>query len=187
MWGTGIKMKDFEKVKEKLAKKHISYTLAASPRSDLESALKFRKLCEMNKCGTYNASWTCPPAVGKPEDCVKRLEDFEKALIVTNTFRDLDMNDFEGMKKMMKSHQDLCRDVKKMFQKEGFEELTLTDGACTYCKKCTYPDRECKHPGMKVPSVSGFGIDMSEYIHSAGLEFEFKKDEATLYGLILFK
>ena len=180
-------MKDFEKVKKSMEKKNVEYTIAKAPRSTLESALKFRKLCETNKCGTYNKSWTCPPGIGKPEDCVKKLEDYDNAVIVTNTFRNLNMDDLEGLKKMMKSHQDLCRDVKEMFQKEGFDELTLTDGACTYCKKCTYPDKECKHPTKKVPSVSGFGIDMGEYIPSVGLTFEFKNDEATLYGLILFK
>ena len=179
-------MKDLEKVKKAMEKKNVTFIIAKAPRSTVESALKFRKLCETDKCGTYNKSWTCPPAVGNVEDCVKKLEDYNNTVIVTNTFRDLDMSDLEGMKKMMKSHQDLCRDVKEMFQNEGFDELTLTDGACTYCKKCSYP-KECKHPDKKVPSVSGFGIDMGEYIPSAGLTFEFKNDEATLYGLILYR
>jgi len=179
-------MKDFEKIKEKMDEKKVEYTIAKAPRSTLEDALKFRKLCETNKCGTYDKSWTCPPAIGKPEDCVKKLEDYNNAIIITNTYKGLNMENLDEIKDMMKSHQDLCRDVKKMFQKEGFDELTLTDGACTYCRKCSYP-KECKHPAKKVPSVSGFGIDMGEYIPSTGLPFEFKKDEATLYGLVLFK
>ena len=180
-------MKDFEKIKAAMGKKNISFVVAKSPRSTVESAIKFRKLCEQNKCGTYNKSWTCPPAVGNVEDCVKKLEDYNDAVIITNTFKNLNMEDLDGLKKMMKSHQDLCRDVKKMFQDEGFDELTLTDGACTYCKECTYPDKSCKHPDKKVPSVSGFGIDMGEYIPTTGLTFEFKNDEATLYGLVLFR
>ena len=40
---------------------------------------------------------------------------------------------------------------------------------------------------MQVPSVSGYGFNMTEYMKSIGIEFTFSKDSVTLYGVILFK
>ena len=40
---------------------------------------------------------------------------------------------------------------------------------------------------MQVPSVSGYGIDMTTYMQEIGIEFSFSKDSVTLYGVLLFK
>ena len=47
--------------------------------------------------------------------------------------------------------------------------------------------KNCYHPDMQVPSVSGYGIDMTSYMNEIGIEFSFSKNSVTLYGVILFR
>lgn len=181
-------MRNIENIHSAIRKEGFGYTdIVKAPRSDTETGLKFRKICETNRCGTYNTSWTCPPAVGPVDECIDAMHGYDDCIIVTKTFEDVDMNDSASLKRMADIHQSGCRRIKHAFMDEGFDVLALTDGACNFCGSCTYPDAPCRSPEEKVPSVSGYGIDMGEYIPKSGLEFSFEKDRITFYGLMLFR
>ena len=177
--------KDLEKVRSELKKSGVNVLGPhPAPSSDLASVNKFRSICETDKCGNYKKSWTCPPAVGSPDDCVNKLKKFKNAMIITKKF-DIDLNDEDGLKSIIVTHQDICRKAKKVFIEEGFNVLALTDGRCCFCTDCSYPE-PCIALEEQMPSVSGFGIDMAEYITKCGIEFSFEKTTATLYGLIMY-
>lgn len=181
-------MKDIEKIRKDALKQGITFTdVVPSPRSDAKTAEVFRAICKTNKCGNYDRSWTCPPAVGPIDECLEQLYSFDNAVIFMRKFVDVNVKDEASLKKMMKEHQDSCRTIKHMFANEGFDELTLSDGECKFCEKCTYPDKPCRYPNERIPSVSGYGIDMEKYITSNGIEFKFSDNEVTLYGLLLFR
>jgi Predicted metal-binding protein len=179
-------MKDIEKIRNIVVSDGIELSGPhPAPSSDVNTAEKFRTICKTDKCGNFNKSWTCPPAVGIPKDCVTKLGEFEKAMIITKTFP-IDLSDEAMLNGIIVEHQAICRGVKKLFIKEGFEVLALTDGRCHYCDECSYPE-PCVAPEEQMPSVSGYGIDMAEYITGCGIKFTFEKTTATLYGIIMYK
>ena len=179
-------MKDLEKIRNIVISDGIELSGPhPAPSSDVKTAEKFRTICKTDTCGNYNKSWTCPPAVGVPKDCIAKLKEFKEAMIITKTFP-IDLNDKAMLEGIIVEHQSICRGVKRLFLKEGFDVLALTDGRCTYCEKCSYPE-SCIAPAEQMPSVSGFGIDMSKYITGCGIEFSFSKTSATLYGIIMYK
>ena len=176
-----------DKIKKKAAADGIKLIYASAPRSTLSSVKKFRTKCAENVCGSYGVSWTCPPAVGTPAECINRLKGFDKAVIMTKMFTDIaDVRDIETMERLSKENQGACRSVKHMLEEEGYEALALSGGPCRFCTKCSYPD-PCRFPGEQVSSVSGYGIDMGKYLKSNGIDFEFSDNEVTLYAIVLFR
>lgn len=181
-------MKDIENIRKNAKDMGFTVTdVVASPRTTVEKTETFRTVCATDRCGNYNRSWTCPPAVGSIVLCMERLHGYDECIIAFKEFENVDMKDEAQINTIIKEHQAGCRSIKHMFMDEGFDILALTDGACSFCEKCTYPDGECIAPEEQMPSVSGFGIDMAEYITSCGLGFAMENDRITLYGLMLYR
>ena len=157
------------------------------PRVSYKSVEKNRMLCRTNTCGNFNRSWTCPPNCGSAEFCIERVNSFRDADILMKRYENVDLRDAEGLERLMDGFRDLCRDVLTGCRKEGYDVLVLADGPCSYCKECAIEKgKKCYHPEMQVPSVSGYGIDMTSYMKECGIEFSFEKDAVTLYGVVLF-
>jgi len=174
------------KIKKRAASEGMTLIDAAVPRSSADSVVVFRKKCAENVCGYYDKSWTCPPAVGSPEDCAGQLLGFDKAVIIFRRYENIDVKDHKMLEHIVRWHQDSTRAVKMMFEEEGVEKLILCEGPCGFCDKCSYPD-PCPFPEEQIPSASGYGIDMEKYLRSNGIEFKFSDNEATLYGIILYR
>ncbi len=158
------------------------------PRSTLHTIKTCRKLCHQNRCGSYGRSWGCPPALGKDDENLEYINHFRHAVLISHRFENVDMKDLEFIEKSAEQHQDLCRRVANAIRKKGISDvLPVCSGACKYCGECTYPDAPCKFPEQMVPSVSGFGIIMEDYLQSQNISFKFEDNAFTLYGLVLYR
>ncbi len=163
-------------------------THVPKPNVTFASVEKNRMLCRSNLCGNYNTSWTCPPNCGSSEYCIERINAYKDADILMVRYDNVDFSDKEKLDGMMNGFRDICRDVMVKCRKEGFDVIAFADGPCSYCKECAFiKGKNCYHPDMQVPSVSGYGIDMTTYMQEIGIEFSFSKDSVTLYGVLLFK
>lgn len=158
------------------------------PRITYKSLGTNRMLCRQNRCGNYNRSWTCPPNCGSEEYCIERVSSYRDADVVIQTFSDVDFSDSAYVERILTEFRETCRKVMIGCREAGFDVMALADGPCSYCKVCAAESgKKCMHPEMQVPSVSGYGVNMTEYIAEIGEKFEFAKDRATFYGIILFR
>ena len=163
-------------------------TRVPKPKVTYASVEKNRILCRTNTCGNYNTSWTCPPNCGTSEYCIERINAYKDADILMVKYENVDFSDSEKLEGMMNGFRDICRNVMVECRKEGFDVIAFADGPCSYCKECAFiKGKNCYHPEMQVPSVSGYGIDMTSYMKGIGIEFSFSKDSVTLYGVLLFR
>ena len=161
---------------------------APLPKVTYASIAKNRSLCRTNACGHYNHSWTCPPNCGSAEYCIGRINSFKDCDVIMRRYDNVDFSDAENVENMMNGFRDLCRDVMVGCRKEGFDVIAFADGPCSYCKECAFKKgKDCYHPEMQVPSVSGYGFDMTSFLSEIGESFGFSKDSVTLYGVILFR
>ena len=161
---------------------------APLPKVSYASIEKNRSLCRTNMCGHYNHSWTCPPNCGSAESCLERIDSYRDCDVIMKTFRDVDFSDTTAVDRMMNGFRDTCREVMIGCRKAGFDVMAFADGPCSYCRECAFTEgKKCRHPDMQVPSVSGYGFDMTDFLKRIGESFGFSKDTVTLYGVILFK
>ena len=96
----------------------------------------FRKFCEDNLCGKYNANYSCPPACGTVEEVHQRLFAQEKALVVEMIW---DVNGFDDKEFIFSSRNKLNRTVLKLMDQlrvEGMDGFCLGYGGCPLCNPC---------------------------------------------------
>lgn len=164
------------------------YTFAeiGAPSPTVDSIRVCRKLCKQNLCGCYDTNWGCPPGSGDETECLAEIKRFRHACVAYHKFEKIDLNDKDLIADISKNHQELARRFCNHLRKNGYEALAIADGGCMYCGKCSYPNEPCRFPEQRVPSISGFGIDMGEYMKSQNIPFSFEKDSMTLYAIILY-
>ena len=65
----------------KLARE-AGFEAALLPASQVPTDAKFRPFCEENRCGQYNANYSCPPTCGTPEQMGARIYAGKTALVL---------------------------------------------------------------------------------------------------------
>lgn len=155
------------------------------PAPTLETVSECRRLCESNVCGAYGRTWGCPPGSAEPEECIERVSGYSSAMLISRTYP-LDPRDRESTESASREFQDECRKVALSLRKRGMDVLVMADGGCGYCEECAYPE-ECRHPDMLVPSISGFGILMKDYVESCGRRLASSDGGVELFGIVLFR
>ena len=163
-----------------------SFRKIGVPSLEIASIKKCRELCAQNLCGEYGMTWGCPPGVGTEEECLRKAVGFPNAAILIKEFNGIDLKDRGLIGKLSAAHQDACRKFCNELRKRGRKVLVLTDGGCRYCADCSYPDEPCRFPDQMTPSVSAYGIEMDKYLRSQNIDFRFRDDGMTLYGLVLY-
>ncbi|MCQ2056359.1 MAG: DUF2284 domain-containing protein [archaeon] len=158
------------------------------PNIILNSIRKNREICKTNRCGNYGRNLTCPPFLGDADVCISEISRYNIADVLTQTFEDVDFRNKSYVKKIIGGFQDTCRSVMTDMRRNGFDVIALSVGGCNYCERCSaLDDKKCRYPEMRIFSISGYGIDMAEYIRDIGGDFTFRDGEITLYCIFLTK
>lgn len=157
-------------------------TLPRPRQSDIETC---RKLCEQNVCKCYGTTWGCPPGVGSIGKCQMELKSYGNAVILYRRY-EADLKDQKALAKISADLQRTVRLYKGALVEAGFSVLALADGGCDYCPSCTYPDAPCRHPDERIPSISGYGVIMVDYLADNGLDMPMEDDHVTVFGLVLY-
>ena len=146
-----------------------------------------RDLCEMNSCGKYGKSWSCPPGVGTLEECRKKIMKY-KNVFVYNTKHDLeDSYDFEGMMDGKDAHEEISREVVKYFETlVPGDNLVLSGDGCSRCEKCTYPDAPCRFQGEVYPTVESYGVEVYKMAETVNVNYINGANTVTYFGCIMF-
>ena len=147
-----------------------------------------REICKENSCHNYGATWACPPAIGKIDECKKRVLQYEKMLLFSIKY-DLEHSfDIEGMHNALlcfKGSVDIFDEKLKVFL---FDYLLLSNEGCGRCTKCTYPDSPCRFPKYLHHSIEGYGFNIYELAKAAGIKYYNGENTVTFFGgLILGK
>ncbi len=143
-------------------------------------------LCEMNTCGNYKKSYTCPPLVGKTEELIEKAKEFDRIIVFQKVYPLEDSFDFEGMvagqksfSKLLVAAYDLCGNVFDKF-------LLLGAGGCPRCEVCgAKTDTPCRFPDKKIPSLESYGIQVSTLAAACGMNYINGQNTVTYFGGIL--
>ena len=76
----------------------------------------FRQLCEVNTCQKYGTNYMCPPHIGGAEECIDKVKQYPKGIIVQSIIQLEDSFDFEGMMAGQKEHDLRIRQLANQLQ-----------------------------------------------------------------------
>lgn len=154
---------------------------------DIVLSAAFRDICRTNQCGCYGRNWSCPPDMGEVEELMEKVRSYPRALLYQTIGQLEDSFDFEGMLEAGKVLSDVgqkLQDAAKALLKADFLHLS---GSCRLCEKCARLTGEpCRHPDRMLPSISGFGINVSATCEPTSLRYINGPDTVTNFGILLF-
>ena len=146
-----------------------------------------RQYCESNSCGKYNANWTCPPAVGPADECIKKIERYSKALVFRSDYKLNEWYDYERLEETIRMHQANVRRVRDLIPKDIGDHLVLSGGGCVYCKECAFVEnKECRHPDLAIPPVEALCIDIYRFTKKNGIVYGAPEGEMYYFGMVLY-
>ncbi|MCC8150822.1 MAG: DUF2284 domain-containing protein [Lachnospiraceae bacterium] len=146
-----------------------------------------RDLCEMNSCGRYGNSWSCPPAVGTLEECRAKIMQYKNVFVYTTKHDLEDSYDFEGMMAGKDAHEKISAGVVAYFKTlVPGDKLILSGDGCGRCAKCAYPDAPCRFPGEVYPTVESYGVEVYRMAQTLHINYINGKDTVTYFSCIMY-
>jgi predicted metal-binding protein len=141
-------------------------------------------LCRDPKCLNYGLSPSCPPHVGGPSEFRKLQEYYKQALIVRLVVPSSALFSDERRGIMRLLHE-IVAGIEQGAVNMGFiNAKAFAGGSCKniFCDeyagcRVLSEDGECRNPGHARPSMSGFGINVSELMKLCGWPANFKTTE----------
>lgn len=154
--------------------------------SDLVFYPEVRSLCKENKCGRYQTTWACPPAVGTLEECRNRCMKYEELQVFSKAFPVTDPFDFDAFQNAMHEFKENVQCAADPIRVEFPEALILSNESCDRCQKCTWPDSPCRFPGKCFHSIEGYGFLVSELAQKAGIRYLHGSGSVTFFGAVFY-
>ena len=148
---------------------------------------KFRKFCEDNLCGKYNANYSCPPGCGTVEEVHQRLAAEDRALVLETIH---EIGSYENKAAILESKKDLNIAVLELMEKlrqAGLQGFCLGYGGCPLCDPCKQVEgKPCAFPEKRISCMSAYCIDVAELAKRCDLEFAWTPSKLHLFGMIAF-
>ena len=148
----------------------------------------FRKFCEDNLCGKYNANYSCPPACGTVEEVHARLFAADRALVLQSIH---EIGSYENKEAILTSKKNLNIAILKLtdsLRAKGLNCFCLGYGGCPLCNPCKQAAGEsCVFPEKRISCMSAYCIDVGKLAGKCGLEFAWVPEKLFLFGMIAFR
>ena len=148
---------------------------------------KFRKFCEDNLCGKYNANYSCPPACGTVEELRAKLLAEEKALVVQTIWQIDSYENKAAVNHSKVTHNAAVLRLTDKIRKAGFEGFCSGYNGCPLCDPCKQVEgKPCAFPEKRISCMSAYCIDVAELAKRCDLAFSWTPGKLHLFGMIAF-
>ena len=153
---------------------------ALTPRQDV------RDMCRADRCGRWNASWSCPPACGTLEQAASRIARFDRGILVQSTAKLADDFDYDGIQALSRTHAQRFAALARQMRLLCTRTLPLSAGPCLVCRRCTCPDRPCRYPSRRISAMEAYGLLVSDVCVRSGLAYNYGPGTMTYTSCILY-
>ena len=164
------------------------FCAAVIPAKEIPVDGAFRRFCEDNLCGKFNANYSCPPACGTVAEVHQRLFAQDRALVLEMIW---DVNGYDDKEFIFSSRNKLNRTVLQLaeqLRETGVVGFCLGYGGCPLCDPCKQAEgKPCAFPEKRISCLSAYCIDVGKLAQKCGLPFAWSNDKLHLFGMILFR
>lgn len=133
------------------------------------------RLCREPKCENYGQSTSCPPHVAGPTGFREFQKQYRHAVVFKIEVPTEILLSAQRREIFQLMHQ-IAADIEQTAVKMGYSQTkAFAGGSCKklFCRDKTHcrvlaDDGVCRNPRLARPSMSGFGINVSELMQTAG-------------------
>jgi predicted metal-binding protein len=154
---------------------------ALIPREDV------RAMCAADRCSQYGHSWSCPPACGTLTQIADRMQSYQAGLLIQSVAQLRDAFDLDTIRQCEQLHKKRFHTLARQVMQLDASCMPMASGACTICRKCTYPGRPCRYPHRMFPSMEACGLWVSDICQKSGLDYNHGLNAITYTACILIK
>lgn len=148
---------------------------------------KFRVFCEENRCGKYNANYSCPPDCGTVEELHQRILDEDKVMVLQTLWDIAGYEDAETIIHAKKSHNTAALRLMEKIRNAGYAGFCSGYNRCPLCNPCKRTENlPCAHPDLKISCMSAYCIDVAELAKRCDLAFAWSENRLHLFGMVAF-
>lgn len=144
-----------------------------------------REMCASGRCHAYGTRWSCPPAVGDLVQIRRRTEKYRRGVVVQTTGQMAHDFDAKGIFDVERRQKERFETLVRQIRYSYPGCLPMGTGACTICRKCTYPSRPCRYPERMFISMEAYGLMVNDVASKSGLEYDYGPLTITYTALIL--
>jgi Zn-finger protein/predicted metal-binding protein len=152
----------------------------------IECKPELRAYCNPRQCPNHEQNWVCPPGCGTLEECAKKVRGFNRGILLQSVSKLTPPVSPETYRELNRAHNLRFKKFIEFVKQDSVGILPLTSGGCVFCEQCGYP-APCIKPGVKMESLSAFGIDVGELCRIADVEYSFREDMVYYTALLLIK
>lgn len=146
----------------------------------------FRKFCEDNLCGQYNANYSCPPVCGTVEQMHQKLLKGTRALVLKSQWPIESYQDTEAIVKGKHLHNQAMLRLNEELRKLGYHGLCVGGSCCSLCDACKMAAGEaCAYPDKRFSCMSAYCVDVGKLAKKCGMELAWVQDKLSLFGMIV--
>lgn len=162
------------------------FSAAVLPVCDVPVDAKFRPFCEENRCGQYNANYSCPPICGTPEQMHEKILAGAWALVLKSERAIQGYEDTEGIRKGKGDHNAAMLRLNETLRQKGCAGLCAGGSCCSLCQPCHMTSGEpCPHPDLRFSCMSAYCIDVAELAKRCGMSFAWDTKKLSIYSMIV--
>lgn len=144
-----------------------------------------REMCEMNSCGMFGKTYTCPPHAGTPEALMKEAKAYKNVTLFQKVYPLEDSFDFEGMVEAKQQFHRLTADILKICRENLDDFLLLGAGGCPLCERCGVQDGiPCRFPDLTYGNLESYCIQVSQLAKLCDMRYINGPDTVTYFGAI---
>lgn len=155
--------------------------------ADVVQDPSFRKFCEDNLCGKYNANYSCPPDCGTVEEVQQRLKTGKRALVLQTLWEIGGYENRQAVTNAKKAHNAAVLRLTELLREEGINGFCLGYGGCPLCNPCKRLENlPCPHQDKKISCLSAYCVDVAKLAGKCGLEFAWSPERLFLFGMFTF-
>ena len=133
--------------------------------------------CRDSGCQNYGLAINCPPHVSGPAGFKNLLKDYTRAVVFKIDVPTETLLSKESLNVFRSLHKVAAKIERSAIEKGNCRSKAFVGGSCKplFCRE--YPDclaltenGKCRHPDIARPSMSGFGINVSQLVKTVGWE-----------------
>ena len=147
----------------------------------------FRRYCEQNLCGKFDANYTCPPYCGTAQQMRENVLRHKNALVVRSLHQGVKYTERDAVRAAQVKHNEDMLSLVNALKQRGLAPLMAGASDCTLCQTCLRAQgNPCPHGEERFSCMSAYCINVADLAQKCSIDYTYSEGGLSLFGMICY-